>query len=260
MHRSVERSGSKGCNGRPLFTRVRGRVILRSPFAGSCIDRPPGGVRMASKALHAVRRRSSTSCGVGWTCRETNARALSLTPWPLSQDVCTRRRIFGDKSRFAPSRSPKSVGKDRSVLRVLWPLQTFVCVRGVSAIVHIYTSVLQALAGRGRMRRLEGGFQRYRGGAMQDLGYELPRIPFPRTWVNSFLAGRPLALREARQPLLALAVYLCKAPAGVDPLALMVGRHRPHSRIRRRLPPGLQSSGGPLHGGEPCPPLASTGG
>src|SRR5919107_1706797 len=31
--------------------------FLRSSFAGSCIDRPPGGVRMASKALHAVRRR-----------------------------------------------------------------------------------------------------------------------------------------------------------------------------------------------------------
>src|SRR5215217_8356209 len=184
MHRSVERSGSKGCNGRPLFTRVRGRVILRSPFAGSCIDRPPGGVRMASKALHAVRRRSSTSCGVGWTCRETNARALSLTPWPLSQDVCTRRRIFGDKSRSAPSRSPKGVGKDRSVLRGLWRLQTFVCVRGVSAIVHIYPSVLQALVGWGRTGRLEGGLQGYRGEAMHYLGYELPRNPIPRTSVN----------------------------------------------------------------------------
>ena len=39
----------------------------------------------------------------------------------------------------------------------LWRLQTFVCVRGASAIVHIYTSVLQALAGRGRTGRLEGG-------------------------------------------------------------------------------------------------------
>jgi hypothetical protein len=26
--------------------------------------------------------------------------------------------------------------------------------------------------------------QGYRGGAMQDLGYELPRIPIPRTPVN----------------------------------------------------------------------------
>jgi hypothetical protein len=41
-----------------LFTGMRGSRILGSLLAGSCIDRPPGGVRMASKALHAVRRRS----------------------------------------------------------------------------------------------------------------------------------------------------------------------------------------------------------
>jgi prepilin-type N-terminal cleavage/methylation domain-containing protein len=35
-----------------------------------------------------------------------------------------------------------------------------------------------------RTRRLEGGFQGYRGGAMQDLGYELPRIHILRGWVN----------------------------------------------------------------------------
>jgi len=59
---------------------------------------------------------------------------------------------------------------------------TIICLRqGVSAIPHIYTSVLQALAGRGRTGRLEGGFRGCRGGAMQDLGYELPRIPIPRT-------------------------------------------------------------------------------
>jgi len=29
-----------------------------------------------------------------------------------------------------------------------------------------------------------GVLQRYRGEAMQDLGYELPRIPIPRTPVN----------------------------------------------------------------------------
>ena len=44
--------------------------------------------------------------------------------------------------------------------------------------------MLQALAGRGRPERLEGGLQGYRGGIMQDLGYELPRIPIPRTSVN----------------------------------------------------------------------------
>jgi len=67
----------------------------------------------------------------------------------------------------------------------LWRLQTFVCVRGVSAIPHIYTSVLQALAGWGYAGRLEGCFQGYRGEAMQDLGYELPRIPILGTSVNN---------------------------------------------------------------------------
>ena len=33
------------------------------------------------------------------------------------------------------------------MLRILWRPQTFVCGRGVSAIAHIYPSVLQALAG-----------------------------------------------------------------------------------------------------------------
>jgi hypothetical protein len=70
----------------PLFTLVvRGRGILRSPFAGSCIDRPPRGVRMASKALHAAWRRS-TSCGVGWICSETNAPAMVIT---LTAVLCT---------------------------------------------------------------------------------------------------------------------------------------------------------------------------
>src|SRR5215218_7076797 len=92
-----------------------------------------------------------------------------------------------DLRRVIPLRSvpiPEGCGKDRSVLRGLWQLQTFVCVRGVSAIVHIYPSVLQALVGWGRTGRLEGGLQGYRGEAMHYLGYELPRIPIPRTPVN----------------------------------------------------------------------------
>jgi len=48
-------------------------------------------------------------------------------------------------------------------------------------VAHIYPSALQALAGRGRTERLEGEIAGDRGEAMQDLGYELPRIPIPRT-------------------------------------------------------------------------------
>jgi hypothetical protein len=51
-------------------------------------------------------------------------------------------------------------------------------------IAHIYPSVLQALAGRGYVGYLDGCFQGYRAEAMQDLGYELPRILIPRTPVN----------------------------------------------------------------------------
>jgi hypothetical protein len=51
-------------------------------------------------------------------------------------------------------------------------------------IAHIYPSVLQAVAGRGYAWRLEGGIPGYRGGAIQDLGYEFPREHIPRTPVN----------------------------------------------------------------------------
>jgi hypothetical protein len=51
-------------------------------------------------------------------------------------------------------------------------------------IAHIYPSVLQAVSGRGYAGCLDGCFQGYRGEAMQDLGYELPRISIPRTSVN----------------------------------------------------------------------------
>ena len=57
-------------------------------------------------------------------------------------------------------------------------------------IAHIYPSVLQAVSGRGYAGCLEGCFQGYRGEAMQDLGYELPRIPIPRTRVNKRLLVR----------------------------------------------------------------------
>src|SRR5918994_2017670 len=60
-----------------LFTGLRGRGILRSSDARSCIDPPLRGARMASKAFHAAWRRS-TYCGVGWICRETNAPVMAI--------------------------------------------------------------------------------------------------------------------------------------------------------------------------------------
>ena len=56
-------------------------------------------------------------------------------------------------------------------------------------IAHIYPSVLQAVSGRGYVGYLDGCFQGYRAEAMQDLGYELPRIPIPRTRVNKNAKG-----------------------------------------------------------------------
>ena len=109
----------------------------------------------------------------------------------------------GAREGREPARSPKSVGKDRSVLRVLWRLQTFLCVRGVSAIVHIYTSVLQAPAAAGPNGAPAGGIARVSGRAMQDLGYELPRIPIPRTWVNK-------VMNKGRGCYCALALFLVR--------------------------------------------------
>jgi hypothetical protein len=51
-------------------------------------------------------------------------------------------------------------------------------------IAHIYPSVLQAGSGRGYAGCLDECFQWYRGEAMQDFEYELPRIPIPRTSMN----------------------------------------------------------------------------
>ena len=51
-------------------------------------------------------------------------------------------------------------------------------------IAYIYPPVIQAVAGRGYAGRLEGSIPGYRGGAIQDLGYDLPRILILRTRVN----------------------------------------------------------------------------
>jgi hypothetical protein len=67
---------------------------------------------------------------------------------------------------------------------VFSPKHKLMFVERTSMVAHIYPSVLQALAGRGRTERLEGEIAGDRGEAMQDLGYELPRILIPRTPVN----------------------------------------------------------------------------
>src|ERR671912_2280905 len=59
--------------------------MLRNSFAGSYTDRPPRGVRMASKAMHASWRRS-TYCGGGWICSQTNDSAIAST---LATVLCT---------------------------------------------------------------------------------------------------------------------------------------------------------------------------
>src|SRR5918995_6314095 len=118
----------------------------------------------------------TTPAGAGTTLRNACLRHPPCSSHQLLLVGSWFPWLLAPALRFGPSRSPQSVGKDCSVLRGLWRLQTFVCVRGVSAIMHIYPSVLQALAGQSRTGRLEGGLQGYRGEAMQDLGYELRRI------------------------------------------------------------------------------------
>src|SRR5215213_1245193 len=60
-----------------------------------------------------------------------------------------------------------------------------ICLRQRSIRDRAYRSIgVTSLAGWGRTGAPGGGFQGYRGGGMQDLGYELPRIPIPRTRVN----------------------------------------------------------------------------
>ena len=64
-------------------------------------------------------------------------------------------------------------------------------------IAHIYPSMLQAVSGRGYVGCLDGCFQGYGGEAMQDLGYELPRILIPRTPVNKGMKKREEAMSSS---------------------------------------------------------------
>ena len=63
--------------------------------------------------------------------------------------------------------------------------------RRATTFVHIYPSVLHALAGRPVAGRLDGRIRGYRGADMQDPASELPRITIPRTWVNKGYGSSP---------------------------------------------------------------------
>ena|SRR5215217_956422 len=84
-------------------------------------------------------------------------------------------------------------------------------------IAHIYPSVLQAVSGRDYAGCLDGCFQGYRGEAMQDLGYGLPRILIPRTPVNKGMKkGRGLRARPSTSAIAELLVdRWVGTPAGV---------------------------------------------
>jgi hypothetical protein len=71
--------------------------------------------------------------------------------------------MHGDESNPAPPRPDPLRGGGQGSLRPSGIMTTTnICLhRGVSAIVHIYTPVLQALAGRGYAGCLEGGLQGY---------------------------------------------------------------------------------------------------
>jgi hypothetical protein len=61
------------------------------------------------------------------------------------------------------------------------PKRKLMFVERTSVVAHIYPSVLEVVSGRGYAECLDGCFQGYWGEAMQDLGYELPRMPRMRT-------------------------------------------------------------------------------
>src|SRR5215204_5081203 len=83
--------------------------------------------------------------------------------------------------QHSPVPLPGALGTGRGVFSPKCKLRS---AERTSMIAHIYPSVLQVVSGRGYAGCLDRCFQGYRGGVMQDLGYELPRMPIPRTPVN----------------------------------------------------------------------------
>jgi hypothetical protein len=79
-----------------------------------------------------------------------------------------------------------------------------------------------------------GIFQGYRGEAMQNLGYELPRISIPRRWVNKPPTGVPdplgwhhahvADLLEKRELARRRNLYVGRGEQGLDPPSLRGAR------------------------------------
>src|SRR5215218_845626 len=69
------------------------------------------------------------------------------------------------------------------VWAVLSEVQTNVCRKNIHDRAYLSIGVTSGV-GRGYAGCLDGSFQGYRSEAIQDLGYELRRIPIPRTSVN----------------------------------------------------------------------------
>src|SRR3712207_5889577 len=97
-------------------------------------------------------------------------------------------------------------------------------VERTSMIAHIYPSVLQAVSGRGYAGCLEGCFQGYRDEAMQDLGYELPRITIPRTPVNRASASLSVRLSTPSRG----ATIKRRVPVASSPLPPLPGHRSRH--------------------------------
>ena len=68
--------------------------------------------------------------------------------------------------------------------RLFSPKHNLMFAERTSMVAHIYPPVLEAVSRRGYAGCLDRCFQGCQGEAMQDLGYELPRILLPRTPVN----------------------------------------------------------------------------
>jgi hypothetical protein len=135
--------------------------------------------------------------------------------------------------QHSPVPLPGALGTGRGVFS---PKHRDQFVERTSMIVHIYLSVLQAGSGRGYAECLDGCFQGYWGGAMHYLGYELPRIPIPRTSVNS-PQPTPRSGRYSQRPEVVLKVQV--------PVKLIMRRRKLNmqffGRPRRRSRPGDRS-------------------